>query len=63
MRADGPVIGVERAATVAGVTLDQHGVTGLTERFAVYGQESDAILVVLNLARDADDHTLAVAVG
>src|SRR5260221_358235 len=60
--ADGPVIGVERAAAVAGVALDEHGVTGLEECFTIYRQETDPVFVVLNLAWDADDHTLTVGV-
>ena len=37
--------------------------TGLAKCFAVYRQETDAIFVVLNLAWNADDHRLKVAVG
>ena len=43
--------------------LDEHGVAGVDQGFAVYREQSDAVLVVLDLFRDADDHSLTVAVG
>src|SRR5436309_2170729 len=62
-RADGAIIRIVRAAAVAGAMLDEHGVTGVDQRFAVYWEKADAILVVLNLLRHTDDHKLTVAVG
>src|ERR1043166_219704 len=43
--------------------LDEHRVAGMNQRFAVYWEKADAILIVLNLLRHTDDHRLTVAVG
>ncbi len=51
-----PVIAVRGAAPVAGAALDQDRVPGVGERLAVHRQQSNAVLVRLDLPGHADDH-------
>ena len=54
--ADGGVLAVVKPAVESGFPLDQDGVTVPRQQFRPHGQQPDAVLVLLDLLRHANDH-------